>query len=125
MKFELWKLGIFLNILFLFYGIYRILFSSETDTINFFGKKNPYSVHLIIFYISIIFLSIYSILFDDKFIARSLFLMLIIYKLILFTLFDIYTTDIIKIINLIIIIFLGISLYIGFLKKNWSLNFGN
>jgi hypothetical protein len=110
MKFELWKLVIFLNILFLFYGIYKILFSSETYSINF-------SVYLIIFYICIILLSIYCIIYDDEFIARSLFLFLIIYRLILFTLFDIYATDMIKIIKVIMILFLGISLFIGFLQK--------
>lgn len=104
MKFELWKLVMFLNILFLIYGIY------QTYSMNF-------SVYLIIFYICIILLSIYCIIYNDEFIARSLFLFLIIYRLILFTLFDIYATNMIKIINVIMILFLGISLYIGFLQK--------
>ncbi len=104
MQFELWKLVMFLNILFLIYGIY------QTYTINF-------SVYLIIFYISIILLSIYCIIYDDEFIARSLFLFLIIYRLILFTLFDIYSTDMIKIIKVLMLLFIGISLYIGFYKK--------
>jgi hypothetical protein len=110
MQFELWKLVIFLNILILFYGINKILCSSETYSINL-------SVYLIIFYISIILLSIYCIIYDDKFIAESLFLLLIIYRLILFTLFDIDATDMIKIIKVIMILILGISLYIGFLQK--------
>ena len=104
MKFELWKLVMFLNILFLIYGIY------ETKSINF-------SVYLIIFYISIILLSIYCIIYDDEFIASSLFLFLIIYRLILFTLFDIYASDMIKIIKVLMLLFIGISLYIGFYKK--------
>ena len=110
MQFELWKLVMFLNILFLSYGIYKILFLSKTYSINF-------SVYLIIFYISIILLSIYCIIYDDKFSASSLFLFLIIYRLILFTLFDIYATDIMKIINVVMILFIGISLYNGFLQK--------
>jgi hypothetical protein len=110
MQFELWKLVLFLNILFLIYGIYIILCSPETKSINF-------SLYLIIFYISIILLSFYCIINDDEFIARSLFLFLIIYRLILFTLFDIYSTDMIKIIKVLMLLFIGISLYIGFYKK--------
>jgi hypothetical protein len=110
MQFELWKLVMFLNIIILSYEIYKILFSSETDSKNC-------SVYLIIFYVSIILLSIYCIICDDIFIARSLVLLLIIYRLILFTLFDIDATDMIKIIKVIMILFLGISLYIGFLQK--------
>ena len=110
MQFELWKLVMFLNILFLIYGIYIILCSPETYSINF-------SVYLIIFYISIILISIYCIIYDDEFIARSLFLFLIINRLIFFTLFDINATHMIKIINVIMILFIGISLYNGFLQK--------
>jgi hypothetical protein len=115
MEFEFWKLGCFLNILVLSYGIYKIFYSTEDDIKKTFGCKNCYAFKLIIsIYLSIIGLSGYCLIFNDKSIARSLFLMQIIYKIIMFAVFDVFATNIITIINLMMIPLLALSLYIEF-----------
>ena len=80
-----------------------------------FGCKNCYSVKLITsIYLAIIALSSYCLIYNDKNIARGLFLIQIIYKFIMFAIFDYYATNIITIVNLIMIPFLALGLQIGF-----------
>ena len=74
-----------------------------------FGCKNCYSVKLITsIYLAIIALSSYCLIYNDKNIARGLFLIQIIYKFIMFAI------NIITIVNLIMIPFLVLGLQIGF-----------
>jgi hypothetical protein len=115
MEFEFWKLGCLMNILVLSYGIYKIFYSIEDDVKKTFGCKNCYAAKLVLsIYLSIIGLSSYCLIFNDKSIARSLFLMQIIYKIIMFAVFDTYATNMITIVNLMMIPILFISLQIGF-----------
>jgi hypothetical protein len=115
MEFELWKLGCSINLLVLSYGIYKILYSSEDENKKFFGCKNCYAVQLVIsFYISIIALSSYCLIYNDKVLARGLFLVQIIHKLIMFSVFDAYEKNMITVVNIIMIPLLALSLYIGF-----------
>jgi len=110
MEFELWKLGCLLNILVLSYGVFKILYSSEADIKKTFGCKKCYASKLIIsIYLSIIGLSMYCLIYNNKNLARGLFLMQIIYKIIMFLLFDIMAINMITIINLIMIPFLAIG----------------
>jgi len=115
MEFEFWKLGCLLNLIILSYGIYKILYSSEADIKKIFGCKNCYSVNLITsIYLAIIILSSYCLIYNDRNVARGLFLVQIIYKIIMFALFDAYATNMITIVNLMMIPLLAIGLYIGF-----------
>ena len=114
MKFEFWKLGCLLNIIILSYGIYKILYSSETDAKKTLGCKNCYSVKLITsIYLAIIILSSYCLIYNDRNVARGLFLVQIIYKIIMFAIFDAYAINMMTIANLMMILFLAFTLYIG------------
>jgi hypothetical protein len=83
MEFKFWKLVCFINILVLYYAIHKIMNSSEDTNQQIFGCTNCYAIQLILsFYISIFAISCYCLLYNDMNVAKGLFLVQIIYKLV-------------------------------------------
>lgn len=112
---EFWRFGCATNILVLTYSLYKIMYSKNEDIKKVFGCNHCYSLQLVIsMYISIIIISIYCLTFNNAIVARGLFFLQIIYKLIMFFIFDAYAKNIVTITNLIMIPLLFISLHIGF-----------
>lgn len=112
---ELWKIGCILNLFILTYGVYTIIYNNNQKNKKIFGCGNCYSVRLILsIYLSIIIVSIYCLLKDEKQIAKGLYLFQIIYKIIMFVIFDAYMNIIITGINVAMIPFLVLGLYFSF-----------
>lgn len=112
---EYWKIGCVINLLILTYGVYTIINNKNEDNKKIFGCGNCYSVRLILsIYLSIILVSIYCLYANKKKIAKGLYMFQIIYKLIMFLLFDAYMNSIITGINVAMIPFLSLGFYLIF-----------
>jgi hypothetical protein len=111
MIFKFWELVCLINILVLSYAIYKIINGTDDSNKQIFGCIDCYAIQLVLsFYISIFAISCYCLIYNDMNVAKGLFLVQIIYKLVLFVLFDTNATNIITRMNLMIIPFLAFSI---------------